>query len=99
MACVPEAASLVAPDVIATRPVVSLIFSTSVRGLLAAQASMTEAPVTAMAEPAVTLSLAGTAIGVVPASLFDGCAGPVNLVLRLGGTTSYAAQGDLLQVA
>ena len=28
---------------------------------------------------------------VVPASLFDGCAGPVELALRLGGTTSYAA--------
>jgi hypothetical protein len=28
---------------------------------------------------------------VIPASLFDGCAGPVELALRLGGTTSYAA--------
>jgi hypothetical protein len=35
----------------------------------------------------------------VPASLFDGFAGPHELVLRLGGTTSYMADGELLQAA
>jgi hypothetical protein len=35
----------------------------------------------------------------VPASLFDGFSGPHELVLRLAGATSYAAEGELLRVA
>jgi hypothetical protein len=36
---------------------------------------------------------------VVPASLFDGCAGSLELALHLGGATSYLAERDLLRVA
>ena len=54
MACVPDPASLVPPDVIVIRPVVSLTFSTIVPGLLAAKASATETPATEAVVPAVT---------------------------------------------
>ena len=62
MVCVPDPASLVPPDVIAMLPLAALTFSTRLPGLPAAKASVTETPVIAVAEPVVTLSLAGTAI-------------------------------------